>query len=95
MLDISRQHELYAKMPKCEFNKPELQFLGHIVGRHGIRMDPATTATVSEWPVPKDAHQLRSVLGLATYFRRFVQGYSKLVSPLTDLLKGIAYWVWF
>ena len=94
MLDILRQHKLYAKMPKCEFNKPDLQFLGHIVGRHGIRMDPRKTAAIADWPRPKDAHQLRSFLGLATYFRRFVQGYSKLVSPLTDLLKGDAPWVW-
>ena len=47
------------------------------------RMDPAKTAVVSNWPVPRDVHQLRSFLGLATYFRRFVQGFSKLVSPMT------------
>ncbi len=88
VLDILRQNELYAKLPKCEFNKPELQFLGHIVGRHGIRMDPAKTAAISDWPVPKHVHQLRFFLGLATYFRTFVQGFSKLVSPMTDLTKG-------
>ena len=64
VLDIIRQHKLYAKMPKCEFNKPELQFLGHIVGGQGV------------------------------YFRKYVQGFSKLVGPLTDLLKAKAPWVW-
>ena len=72
VLDILGQHKLYAKMPKCEFNKPELQFLGHIVGRQGIRMDPSKTAVIAEWPLPKDAHELRSFLGLATYLRKCV-----------------------
>ena len=94
VLDILRANHLYAKLSKCEFNKPELQFLGHIVGRQGIRVDPAKTAVISDWPRPKDAHQLRSFLGLATYFRRFVQGFSKLVSPLTDLIKGKVQWNW-
>ncbi len=62
-------------MPKCEFNKPELQFLGHIVGRQGIRTDPSKTSVIAEWPLPKDAHELRSFLGLATYFRKYVQGF--------------------
>ena len=73
--------------PKVEFNRPELQFLGHILGRHGIRRDPAKAAVVPQWPLPRDVHQLRSFWGLATNFRRFVQGFSKLVSPLTDLVK--------
>ena len=91
-----RKHDLYAKLSKCEFNKPELQFLGHIVGRDGIKMDPQKTAVIDAWPVPRDIHQLRSLkfVGLANYFRRFVQGYSKLVSPLTNLLRGKARWHW-
>jgi len=94
VLDILRCNDLYAKLFKCEFSKPELQFLGHIVGRQGIRVDPAKTAVISDWPVPLDVQQLRSFLGLATDFRRFVQGFSKLVSPMTDLLKGRTEWVW-
>ena len=94
VLDLLRKHEFYAKMSKCEFNKPELQFLGHIVGRDVIKMDPQKTAVIDQWPVPKDVHQLRSFVGLATYFRRFVQGFSKLVSPMTDLLRGKSPWDW-
>ena len=78
VLDILRRHDLCAKLSKCEFNKPELKSLGHVVGRHGIRVDPAKTAVIRHWPVPKDVHQLQSFLGLASYFRRFVQGHSKL-----------------
>ena len=88
VLDLLRKHDLYAKLSKCEFNKPELQFLGHIVGRDGIKMEPQKTAVIDAWPVPRDIHQLRSFVGLATYSRRFVQGYSKLVSPLTDSAQG-------
>ena len=57
-------------------------------------MDPAKTAVVSQWLVPRDVHQLRSFLGLATYFRMFVQTFSKLVSSLSDLLKTKAPWLW-
>ena len=56
-------------------------------------MDPAKTDATQNWPVPRGVHQLRSFLGLATYFRSFVQGFSKLVSPLKNLLKGRAPWV--
>ena len=83
VLGILRKHDFYAKMSNCEFNKPELQFLGHIVGQDGIKMDPRKTAAIDQWPMPKDVHQL-SFIGLATYFRKFVQGFSNLVRPIYD-----------
>ena len=94
VLDLLRKHELYAKMPKCDFNRPELQVLCHIVSQDGIKMDPQKTAVMDQWPVPKDVHQSRSFVGLATYFRRCVQGFSKLVSPMTNLLQGKSPWDW-
>ena len=66
-------------------NKPELKFLGHIVSREGLKVDDAKVATVKNWPVPKDIRKLREFLGLANYFRRFIQGYSSLAAPLTAL----------
>lgn len=81
VLNVLRQHKWYAKMPKCALNKPELQFLGHSVGKQGVRMDPVKTAVIAEWPLPKDAHELRSCLGLATYFRKYVQGFGEAGRP--------------
>jgi hypothetical protein len=88
VLQLLRQHDLYCKLKKCEFNRPEVKFLGHIVGRHGIKVDPSKISAISDWPVPKSVHHVRSFLGLATYFRKFIQGFSSMVAPLTDCLKG-------
>ena len=88
VLQRLREHEFYCRPHKCHFNQSEIQYLGHIVGREGVKVDPRKIQAVAEWPVPQDQHQVRSFLGLANYFRRFVQGYSGLVQPLTDLLRA-------
>lgn len=72
VLQRLQDNQLYAKMSKCHCNLPEVEFLGHTVGRDGIRVDPRKVAIVKEWPVPQDKHQLRSFLGLYNYFRRFI-----------------------
>jgi hypothetical protein len=66
----------------------ELSFLGHIVSKEGIQVDPRKVKSVMDWPQPTDLHQLRSFLGMANYFRRFIKGFSRIALPLTDLLKG-------
>ena len=75
-------------MAKCDFNKPEVKFLGHVVGRDGIKVDPAKIAVIQEWPVPTSTTELRQFLGLANYFRKFIQGYSSLAAPLTALISN-------
>jgi hypothetical protein len=87
VLDKLRQHKLYAQMPKCDFGLSELKFLGHIVGEFGVKPDPDKVRVVQDWPEPANAAELRSFLGLAQYFRKFIQGYAQTVCNLYDLLK--------
>jgi transposase InsO family protein len=91
-LTLLREHDFYVKLSKCEFEKPELKFLGHIVGKEGIKVDPAKTQVVRDWPTPTSVKDVRSFLGLANYFRKFVQGYSTLVEPLTRLTRKELVW---
>lgn len=90
IFQLCRTHQLYLKLSKCEFFKTEVHYLGHVISAEGIRVDPNKTKAVDTWPVPKTLKQLRSFLGFANYFRKFIQGYSRLVTPLTDLTKGAA-----
>jgi hypothetical protein len=87
VLALLRKHQLYAKLSKCEFQKQQLKFLGHIVSAQGIQVDKAKVQVITDWPQPKTIKEVRSFLGLANYFRRFVQGYSSLVAPMIELTK--------
>ena len=94
VLDLLRKHQLYAKLPKCKFMQPELKFLGHIVGARGLQVDPKKVAIVQDWPVPTCVALLRSFLGLANYFRKFIPGWAALVAPLQYLTKKDKSFVW-
>ena len=94
VLSRLRQHRLFAKLSKCSFSKPEVDFLGHVVGRDGLKVDPKKVAAVSVYPAPRDIKGVRSFLGLANYFRRFLQGHAATVRPLTNLLKGDVVFDW-
>ncbi|KAJ9521984.1 hypothetical protein QJQ45_024869 [Haematococcus lacustris] len=85
VLQVMKDNQLYAKLSKCDFNRPELKFLGHIVGRQGIAVDPAKVQVIKEWPVPTSLKELQAFLGLANFFRRFIAGYSTIAAPLTHL----------
>ena len=82
VLGILEKNKFYAKLSKCDLNRSELLYLGHIVGANGIKVDPAKIAAVASWPVPGDFSQLRSFLGLTNYFRKFIQGYAELAASL-------------
>ena len=94
VLRVLRKHQFYAKKKKCTFMEKELLYLGHIISADGIRPDPAKVAAVQEWKVPTDLHQLRSFLGFGNFFRKFIQGYSKMVTPLTRLTRSSVKWSW-
>ncbi|KAJ9534690.1 hypothetical protein QJQ45_013074 [Haematococcus lacustris] len=87
VLELMKTHKLFAKLSKCEFNRPELSFLGHIVGRNGVAVDPAKVKAVAEWPEPQSLKDLQAFLGLANFFRRFIRDFSSVAAPLTDLTR--------
>ena len=92
VLETLRENKLYAKLNKCDFWLKKVSFLGHIVFAQGIRVDPAKIEAVVNWKSPQNVNEVRSFLGLAGYYRRFVKGFSVIASPLTKLLrKGIKF----
>jgi transposase InsO family protein len=88
------KHNLNAKISKCEFFKPSLTFLGHIVSRDGVSVCPNKVTAVKEFPVPTNVKELRSFLGLSNFYRRFIEGYSKITSVLTKLLQKNVDYKW-
>jgi hypothetical protein len=87
ILSIMEEKSLYAKESKCEFGMTEVLYLGHIIGAKGIQVHQKKITTTREWPTPKTLTELRGFLGLCTYYRKFIKGFSQLYAPLTDLNK--------
>jgi hypothetical protein len=77
VLDILRRHQLYAKLSKCDLFKTSVEFLGHVLSSDGIRPDPRKVDAVSSWPKPTSITELRSFLGLANFYRKFMKDYAK------------------
>ncbi|KAI3771892.1 hypothetical protein L6452_03063 [Arctium lappa] len=94
VLEVLRRERLYAKFSKCDFWLPEVQFLGHIVSKEGVKVDPAKIEAMTNWEPPKNPSEIRSFLGLAGYYRRFIQDFSKIASSLTILTRKNVKFVW-
>ncbi|KAL0541779.1 hypothetical protein IC582_021836 [Cucumis melo] len=89
-----KENQLYVKREKCSFAQERINFLGHVIECGRIGMEEGKIAAIRDWTMPKSVSELRSFLGLANYYRRFVQGFSKRASPLTELLKKDIHWNW-
>ncbi|GJY20790.1 reverse transcriptase domain-containing protein [Tanacetum coccineum] len=94
VLELLRKEKLYAKFSKCEFWLQEVHFLGHVVNQSGIHVDPGKIEEVKNWKDPTTSFEIRSFLGLAGYYRRFITNLSKISKPLTLLTQKNQKYVW-
>jgi len=94
VLERLRKNKLYGKLSKCDFMQKEVSFLGHRLGANGLAVSPDKISAVRDWPAPRNAHDVRSFLGLAGFYRKFVQNFSKIALPLTELTHDKAPWEW-
>ncbi|KAL0545719.1 hypothetical protein IC582_015610 [Cucumis melo] len=94
VLETLRANKLYAKFSKCEFWLRKVTFLGHVVSSEGVSVDPTKIEAVTNWPRPSTVSEIRSFLGLAGYYRRFVEDFSRIASPLTQLTRKGTPFVW-
>jgi len=88
------EHQLYAKFSKCEFWLKKVPFLGHVLSKEGISVDPAKVQEVLDWKVLTSVHEVWSFLGLAGYYRRFIVEFSKISKSMTRLLQKNENFLW-
>ncbi|WVZ89982.1 hypothetical protein U9M48_036326 [Paspalum notatum var. saurae] len=94
VLSRLREHKLYAKFSKCAFWLKEVAFLGHILSAKGVAVDPSKVEDVLNWKQPQTVTEIRSFLGLAGYYRRFIKDFSKIAKPMTALTQKNAKFAW-
>jgi hypothetical protein len=94
VLQRLREHHLYAKLSKCDFWLKEIKFLGHTISQAGMAVDPDNVQEVMNWKPPTIVRQIRSFLGLAGHYQRFIPDFSRTAKPITELLKKEAKFVW-
>ena len=92
--DKLHKAKLFGKLRKCEFWKDKVDYLGFEVSREGIHTSTEKANTILDWPRPQSTHDIRSFSGLASYFRKFICGFSQLAKPLTDLTRNQVVWCW-
>jgi len=88
------ENDLYVKLEKCKWKAREVEFLGVVIGPEGIKMEKGKVKGVLEWPTPKCVKDIQKFLGLANYYRRFIEGFATVARPLHDLVKKDKKWEW-
>jgi len=94
ILERLRKHSLYGKLEKCQFHQTKVEFLGYIVSKDGIKMDPSKIDAIQSWPEPTNVKELQAFIGFSNFYRRFINKFSFTILPLTKLLKKDVKWNW-
>ena len=94
VFQILAEHQFKVKRSKCTFSQPQLKYLGHVISAAGVSADPKNIEAVRTWPVPKNARDVRKVLGMMGFYRKYVKEYGLISRILTDLLKKNELFVW-
>jgi hypothetical protein len=94
VLQVLREHNLYAKLSKCDFFQKQVHYLGLVIFQEGVEVDPDKIICIMEWPTPKDVSDIVSFMGLVGYYRRFIKGISKIGCPITTLQKKGVKFTW-
>ena len=94
VIQALRDHQLYAKFSKCEFLLTEVRFLGHVALASSVSVDLAKVEVVMNWKIPKSVFEIRSFLGLAGYYRRFIEEFSQLAAPMMTLTRNEVKFEW-
>ena len=93
-LDVLKRENIYVKLSKCEFGKTYLNYLGYIVGGGELKIDPSKVKVIVNWPKPNTVTEVRSFLGVAQYWRKFIANFSLIATPLHAFtsLKQVFQW---
>lgn len=94
VLQCLRENQLYANLANCEFFQTEIQYLGHVISGDGISVDPAKIQAIVDWPAPKNVSEVRSFMGLAGYYCKFVENFSRVAYPITSLQRKGNKFIW-
>ena len=87
ILQVLREHQLYAKFNNFDFYKDKIQYLGHVISEEGISVDSDKIKAIIEWHVPNEVTNVRSFMGITCYYIKFIDGFSKIANPITSLQK--------
>lgn len=94
VLRVLKENHFVVNQSKCSFGRNKLEYLGHVLSKDAVAVDPKKVSSVLEWAIPHNVNGIRGFLGLTGYYRKFIQGYGKIAKPLNELTKKDAFkWV--